>query len=213
MFKKLIKISILAAVAAVLSVGQAHAKANILMGKRLFNSYCAVCHSADGKGEGPLAGKLNSSNPPADLTVDKYQSKSVEDLMKLIQGYSRPDSAMPKWENVLPETNLRALTEYILSLTQTDVRLRGDERVGRELFRLSCVSCHGHQGNGNGVLAQLLNVKMINYQEKSLSSISDAELITIIEKGKGEFMPPWGGTLASEEIKDVAAYVRSLYKK
>ncbi|MDH4185271.1 MAG: cytochrome c, partial [Nitrospinota bacterium] len=109
--------------------------------------------------------------------------------------------------------NLRSLAEYVLSLTQTDVRLRGDERLGREIFRLSCVACHGPQGDGGGVLAKLLSVKMINYQEKPLTSISDDELMKIIGKGKGEYMPGWEGTLASEEIRDVAAYVRSLYKK
>ncbi|MDH5476792.1 MAG: c-type cytochrome [Nitrospinota bacterium] len=213
MFNKLIKITIIAAMAAGFTSGQALAKANILMGKRLFNSYCAVCHGTNGKGAGPLAEKLKTENPPADLTGDKYQSKSVDELLKLVQGYNRSDSAMPKWENVIPEGNMRSLAEYVLSLTQTDVRLRGDERQGREIFRLSCVACHGPQGNGAGVLAKLLNVKMINYRTKPLTSISDTELIQIITKGKGEFMPMWEGTLASEEIKDVAAYVRSLYQK
>ncbi|MDH4185234.1 MAG: cytochrome c [Nitrospinota bacterium] len=213
MFDKLIKISLIAALGAFFAGGQAMAKTNILMGKRLFNSYCSVCHGADGKGGGPLASKLKTKNPPADLTGDKYQSKNVEDLLKLIQGYNRADSVMPKWENVIPEGNLRSLAEYVLSLTQTDVRLRGDERLGREIFRLSCVACHGPQGDGGGVLAKLLSVKMINYQEKPLTSISDDELMQIIGKGKGEYMPGWDGTLASEEIRDVAAYVRSLYKK
>ncbi|MDH5639489.1 MAG: c-type cytochrome [Nitrospinota bacterium] len=213
MFNKLIKITIMAALVAAFTCDQAMAKANILMGKRLFNSYCAVCHGNDGKGAGPLSAKLQTKNPPADLTGDKYQSKSVDDLLKIIQGYSRADSAMPKWENVIPEGNMRALSEYVLSLTQTDVRLRGDERLGREIFRLSCVACHGPQGDGGGVLAKLLKVKMINYKTKPLTSINDDELIKIITKGKGEFMPGWEGTLASEEVKDVAAYVRSLYKR
>ena len=212
MFNKLIKLTIMAAVAAAFTCGQAAAKANIMMGKRLFNSYCAVCHGNDGKGMGPMAAKLQTENPPADLTGDKYQSKTVDDLLNIIQGYNRSDSAMPKWENVIPEGNMRALAEYVLSLTQTDVRLRGDERMGREIFRLSCVSCHGPQGDGGGVLAKLLKVKMINYKEKPLTSIPDDELIKIITKGKGEFMPGWEGTLTSEEVKDVAAYVRSLYQ-
>ena len=35
-------------------------------GKEMFNSYCAVCHGKDGKGDGPAASALKV--PPADLT-------------------------------------------------------------------------------------------------------------------------------------------------
>jgi cytochrome c oxidase cbb3-type subunit 3 len=213
MFNKLFAITFIAALGAALTCGEASAKTNILMGKRLFNSYCAICHGPDGKGAGPLASKLKSKNPPANLTGEKYQSKNAEDLLKLIQGYNRADSVMPKWESVIPEGNLRSVAEYVLALTQTDVRMRGDERMGREIFRLSCVACHGAMGDGSGVLAKILNAKMINYQDKPLTSITDDELLKIIGKGKGEFMPAWEGTLASEEIRDVAAYVRSLYRK
>jgi mono/diheme cytochrome c family protein len=37
-----------------------------LQGAALFKAYCAVCHGADGKGGGPMAGSLKSK--PADLT-------------------------------------------------------------------------------------------------------------------------------------------------
>jgi mono/diheme cytochrome c family protein len=33
----------------------------------MFNSYCAVCHGKDGKGNGPAASAMKT--PPADLTV------------------------------------------------------------------------------------------------------------------------------------------------
>ncbi|HEY6372490.1 MAG TPA: c-type cytochrome [Candidatus Sulfotelmatobacter sp.] len=36
-------------------------------GKEAFNSYCAVCHGKDGKGNGPAASAMKT--PPADLTV------------------------------------------------------------------------------------------------------------------------------------------------
>jgi mono/diheme cytochrome c family protein len=36
-------------------------------GKEMFNSYCAVCHGTEGKGNGPAASALKT--PPADLTV------------------------------------------------------------------------------------------------------------------------------------------------
>ena len=36
-------------------------------GKEMFNSYCAVCHGKDGKGDGPAASAMKT--PPADLTL------------------------------------------------------------------------------------------------------------------------------------------------
>lgn len=192
---------------------EGHDKTNLLVGKRLFNAYCSLCHGDNGRGHGPLAGKLALKRPVANLTADKYQSMSADDLTRLIQGYSRENSQMPKWENAIPERNLRQVAAYVLALTQTDIRLRGDARRGKEIFRQSCVACHGPGGQGNGVLAQLMAVKMIDYTTKALSQVSDQELIDTVTKGKGQFMPAWTGTLSSEEIKDVAAYVRTLYQQ
>jgi len=36
-------------------------------GKEMFNSYCAVCHGTDGKGNGPAASAMKT--PPTDLTM------------------------------------------------------------------------------------------------------------------------------------------------
>lgn len=36
-------------------------------GKEMYNSYCAVCHGTEGKGNGPAADALKT--PPADLTA------------------------------------------------------------------------------------------------------------------------------------------------
>ncbi len=195
-----------------ISASDATAKENLLVGKRMFNAYCSLCHGEDGMGKGPLSKKLKLKNGIANLTSDKYQSMSVQELLRLIQGYNRENTRMPKWETVIPERNLREVAAYVLALTQTDLRMRGDVRRGREIFRQSCVACHGPRGEGNGVLAAILQTKMVNYTTKKLI-ISDEAIIGIISEGKGEMMPPWLGTLSSEEIKDAAAYVRSLYNK
>lgn len=42
-------------------------KAPANSGKEMFNSYCAVCHGKDGKGNGPAASAMKT--PPTDLTL------------------------------------------------------------------------------------------------------------------------------------------------
>ena len=192
---------------------EATAKENILVGKRFFNAYCSLCHGEDGTGNGQLTKKLSMAKPVADLTIDKYQSMSVDEVLALIQGYSRDNSQMPKWETVIPERNLRNVAAYVLLLNQKDIRMRGDVRRGREIFRQTCVACHGPRGEGNGVLAKILEVKMINFRTKALAEVTDATIIRAITSGQGELMPSWSGTLSSEEIKDAAAFIRSLYKR
>jgi mono/diheme cytochrome c family protein len=55
-------------------------------GKEMFNSYCAVCHGTNGKGEGPAASAMKT--PPADLTTltqknsGKYPSAHVAAVIR-----------------------------------------------------------------------------------------------------------------------------------
>ena len=55
-------------------------------GKEMFNSYCAVCHGKDGKGNGPAAPAMKT--PPTDLTLmaqknaGKYPAAHVAAVIK-----------------------------------------------------------------------------------------------------------------------------------
>lgn len=181
-------------------------------GKHLYRSFCAICHGFDGKTKGALAVKLEID--PPDLTSDYYQKKSVDEMSAIIGGYGREEeSVMPKWTSALAESSIRHIAAYISKLKRTDLRLIGDTRRGRLIFKSACASCHGPRGKGNGVLAKLMNVKMINFA-KSLASKrkSDETIMGIIRKGRGKFMPGWSGVLNDDEIIDVTAYIRSLQK-
>ena len=52
-------------------------------GRRLYVSYCQLCHGTDGKGDGPLAKAMQIS--PADLTTT-VRSRSDTILTKIITG-------------------------------------------------------------------------------------------------------------------------------
>ena len=100
-------------------------------GQEMFNTYCAVCHGNDAKGDGPAAAALKV--PPPNLTMlsrrhgGKYPTAYVETVLKFgvetFPAHGAED--MPIWGPVLratsvdaPEAELRiqSLNRYIESL-------------------------------------------------------------------------------------------------
>ncbi len=75
-------------------------------GKEMFVQYCAPCHGADGKGNGPAASAMKSQ--PTDLTQlarkhdGKYPANSVASVLKFGGGPGVHGSAeMPVWGPLL----------------------------------------------------------------------------------------------------------------
>ena len=61
-------------------------------GEEMFNTYCAVCHGKDGKGNGPAAEALKV--PPPDLTVLTKNNKGSYPSLK-VSAVIRGEQAMP----------------------------------------------------------------------------------------------------------------------
>jgi len=171
-----------------------------------------VCHGQLGNSLGPLAKQLGLS--PSDLTSDKYQKKSVEEMSKIIGGYGRAaGDAMPVWRNAITEANIKHIAAYLTLIKSSNLRMIGDSRRGRALFQSACASCHGPKGKGNGILAKIIGAPMVDFtKQKAAKRYSDKALVELIRKGKGKFMPGWKGTLNNSELIDVAAYIRSFIK-
>ena len=73
---------------------------------------------------------------------------------------------------------------------------------GRMLFNARCKTCHGVEGTG----ARPTNVKLAEVAP----SLEDAELMEFIASGQPNLkMPPFGRTLAREDLADLVAYIRS----
>ncbi len=194
------------------TLAAAQEDSNPYIGKRLYRSYCMVCHGQLGNSLGPLAQKLGLS--PADLTSDKYQKKSIEEMSKIIGGYGRAvGDLMPVWRNAITESNIKNIAAYLAVIKSSDLRMIGDVRRGRALFQSACASCHGPKGKGNGILAKIIGAPMVDFtQQKVTGHYSDKALVELIRNGKGKFMPGWKSALNRSEINDVAAYVRSFIK-
>ena len=73
--------------------------------------------------------------------------------------------------------------------------------------------CHGKAGEGDGDLAADMKLKLKDYRDPdSLKGMTDGEIYTIIEKGKGQ-MSGEEGRMKANQIWDVVNYVKSLAKK
>ncbi len=180
------------------------------IGKRLYRSFCQVCHNKDGKGKGPLAIQLHLK--PVDLTLPKYQKKTVVELADIIAGYKRSEkNPMPRWIVALPQQNIRHIAAYIGRITNKSLRYAGDIRHGKKIFAESCASCHGPKGRGDGVLARVIKAPMVDFSNpKGLRHLSEESLLRVITKGLGDYMPAWEGELSHDQIIDVGAYVQSI---
>jgi mono/diheme cytochrome c family protein len=83
---------------------------------------------------------------------------------------------------------------------------------GGVVFANYCVTCHGINADGNGRAARLYNPRPANLRT---SDKNDAYILLIIRMGgaalaRSEFMPPWGGELTEEQMRDATAYLRSI---
>jgi mono/diheme cytochrome c family protein len=85
-----------------------------------------------------------------------------------------------------------------------------DAAAGRDLFAAKCAVCHGADGAAKTAMGK--NLKIRDFHMPEVQKQSDAELTTIITKGKGK-MPTFGGKLTSEQVSQVAAYIRQLGKQ
>jgi len=78
-----------------------------------------------------------------------------------------------------------------------------------ETYKTTCALCHGPDGKGETALGKNLHAKDLTSDE--VQKKSDAELSTIIVKGK-ENMPGFEGRLTQPQINALVKYIRSLKK-
>ena len=76
-------------------------------------------------------------------------------------------------------------------------------------FKAKCAMCHGQDATGNTPMGK--NFKIRDLTSADVQKQTDAELTTIITKGKNK-MPEYGTKLSKDQISDLVKYVRSLKK-
>ena len=94
-------------------------------GEVMYGQYCAACHGADAKGNGPAAATLKA--PPPDLTTlakrhdGKYPAEYVSSVLLFGPGTTSHGSPnMPTWGpifGILDKQNARAVEQRVKNLT------------------------------------------------------------------------------------------------
>jgi mono/diheme cytochrome c family protein len=94
----------------------------------------------------------------------------------------------------------------------------GDAAAGAQSYAIFCASCHGAAGDAQTPIAQTLVPPPARHDDGAyMNALTDEHLLKVIKEGgfavgKAPTMPPWGGSLSDDQIRDVIAFVRSLAK-
>jgi len=188
-------------------------------GRRLFVSYCQLCHGSDGKGGGPLAKDMDIDT--ADLTTT-VRSRSDTILRKIISGEGKQtitgrdrhnilSEAMPNWKGVFTKVQVDALIAYLRFLGNSKHSLMGDPVKGMELYKQYCQVCHGEEGDGDGIMTKMMKIEPMDHTNPNeMDRLTNDELLESILTGTGRFMPAWEGILNKTEVEALVSYIRLL---
>jgi mono/diheme cytochrome c family protein len=92
-------------------------------------------------------------------------------------------------------------------------------RLGKEVFRHYCQTCHGETGAGDGFNAYNLDPRPRDLSDLAFQKRkSDADFADAVRRGGAgvglsPLMPPWGHTLSARQIDEVILYLRALPKQ
>jgi mono/diheme cytochrome c family protein len=211
-------------------------------GKTVYDAHCVECHGRTGHGDGPAAAFLTPR--PRDFTTGKYKIRSTDtgtmpsddDLLQSVRR-GLYGTAMPGWDRILPDEDIRAVVDHIKTLSPqfaaapaTPVAL-GDgvpsspasvER-GRSVYdKLQCAKCHGTDGRGTGAVTttfeddwrQPLRAADLTEPWTFHGGATAREIYLRFRTGMtGTPMPSFADAANDAEMWDLANYVVSLGRK
>ncbi|MBI1724500.1 MAG: c-type cytochrome, partial [Candidatus Tectomicrobia bacterium] len=208
-------------------------------GKTIYARECSVCHGPAGKGDGEAAYLLFPA--PRDFTSKMFKIRTTpsgetpqrSDIVRVLL-LGLPGSTMPSFVS-LPESDLRAVAEYVLSLAGFENEPAEFVKIpkappatpewiakGKAAYaRYECNKCHGDKGDGKGPSAAELKdylkrpIRPNDYTRGVFKGGGDPQsIITRILTGiEGTPMPSHAEVLEKQEdVIALAHYVRQFSK-
>ena len=97
-------------------------RSNPASGKQMYSDYCAACHGAQGRGDGPAVEYLKT--PPPDLTQmaqhngGKFPALKVNGILRFgVGNHAHGTTDMPVWGPLFRSVDLRDETQTNLRIT------------------------------------------------------------------------------------------------
>jgi high-affinity iron transporter len=90
-----------------------------------------------------------------------------------------------------------------------------DINAGKATYETRCARCHGDTGKGDGPAGLGFDVAPTNFT--SWQPPADEDLFLWIRdggsaRGRSQLMPDFGRSLSAQELRDVAAYIKTFNK-
>jgi cytochrome c oxidase cbb3-type subunit 2 len=211
-------------------------------GQQVYDAHCVECHGTTGRGDGPAAHLLTPR--PRDFTTARYKIRSTEsgnlptddDLLRSVrQGLY--GTAMPGWQTILPDTDLRAVVDYVknfsprfktetptpIVLGPTPASTPASVTRGAAVYEtLQCGKCHGADGAGTGAVATRfeddwgwpLHASNLTEPWTFHGGATSPDVFMRFRAGmSGTPMPSFKDTTSDAQMWDLANYVVSLSRK
>lgn len=218
--------------------------AELERGRKIYLRACAPCHGIQGDGKGPAAHGFDPA--PRNFRRGAYKFRTtVSGALPLDSDIERtvregvPGTEMPRWKDVLSETDIGAVVQYIKTFypyfddpdslpLDEDIIEIPEERpfepspssiaAGRKIFiDQDCVKCHGDGGKGDGPQAdELIDDWDVPIRPANLSlpyyknGKRDQDIYRVFTSALNGTPMPAFDELSEEERWQLVDYVQSL---
>ena len=183
--------------------------ASVEQGHEVFSAQCAGCHGEYGGGNGEAARLLESD--PRELADGDWLSGHTDQQLRATIGAGIPETAMPGFYDELSRQEIDAVIAYLRSLAGVQHRPNPLSGWAQQGYRSYGASCHGVEGDGQGVAAARLDPEPRTFRNPAwMAGQTDRKLIDAVRNGRpGTAMPPFRALLSDAEIRRLVEYVRA----
>lgn len=181
------------------------------VGQQLFGRNCAPCHGDLGEG-GPNPARTDDIIAP--ISSAEYLKTRDDFTLQAVIAQGQPNFGMSPFGTAfggpLDDDEIDAIVAYLRSWEADppvelppEVAATPVSLTGSEIYAEVCVQCHGPEGEG-GIGPSLRDPAFqARYSDQTLFD-------TISEGHKASAMIAWGEILTSEQIQELAAFIRQL---
>ncbi|HBA33442.1 MAG TPA: cytochrome-c oxidase, cbb3-type subunit III, partial [Gammaproteobacteria bacterium] len=168
----------------------------VQIGRRLFVTYCSVCHGSDAGG---------ASGFPNLTDNDWLYGSSPEQIKSSI--LNGRNGVMPPWGAALGEMGVENVVAYVLTLSERDASSEKAE-AGKAQYDALCAACHMPDGTGSQALGAPNLTDNIWLYGGSPGAIAKT-----IRDGRQGVMPAHKEFLGEEKVHLLSAYIYGLSQK